>query len=229
MDAYTFTADKHQWGLTPYVNVPWTLDRHLTLLEGSPTADMVGPFEDHASNVHTIRTHSSMFVPFELLEVLLGQEFTAREAYLAVYPILEDLYLIEVCLPLLEYLQVATTQPSVGNPHTQTLQDRLGRVNYPVRPAVLSQRRASIIYRQLLALRPSDTGRVSDSFTEGLSEGITNIASEMHADCWSRETRVSEASRRKTPGRNMGIATLMRSSFLPPRSTTTSSRPSIKS
>jgi hypothetical protein len=44
MDVYTFAVDKHQWGLAPYVNIPRTLDRHLTLLEGSPIVDMVGPF-----------------------------------------------------------------------------------------------------------------------------------------------------------------------------------------
>jgi hypothetical protein len=67
MDAFTFTVDKHQWGLTPYVNVPRTLDRYLTLLEGAPTADMVGPFEDDTTDLHTIHTCSSMFVPFELV------------------------------------------------------------------------------------------------------------------------------------------------------------------
>jgi hypothetical protein len=186
MDAYTFIVDKHQWGLTPYMNVPRTLDRHLTFLEGSPSADMVGPFEDDAANVHTIRTRSSMLFPFELMEVLLGQDVTVREAYLTAYPILEDMDLLEVCLPLLEYLQVATTQPSAGNPRPPKLHDRLGRADYPVRPAVLSQRRASILYRQLPALHPSDTGRIPDSFAEGLSEGLTNIASEMHADRRSR-------------------------------------------
>jgi hypothetical protein len=63
---------------------------------------------------------------------------------------------------------------------------------------VLSQRRASILYHQLPALLPSNTGRVPDSFAEGLSEGLTNIALDMHADHRSRETRVSEASLRKT-------------------------------
>jgi hypothetical protein len=78
----------------------------------------------------TIRTRSSISVSFELVEVLLGQDFTVREAYLAAYPILDDLDLLEVCLPLLEYLQVATTQPSTGNPRPPTIQDRLGRADY---------------------------------------------------------------------------------------------------
>jgi hypothetical protein len=43
-DAYTFAIDKNQLGLTPYMNVPQMLDRHMSLLEASPTKDMVGPF-----------------------------------------------------------------------------------------------------------------------------------------------------------------------------------------
>jgi hypothetical protein len=43
-NAYTFAFDRNQLGLTPYVNMPRTADRHLTLLEGDPAKDMVGPF-----------------------------------------------------------------------------------------------------------------------------------------------------------------------------------------
>jgi hypothetical protein len=32
-DAYIFAVDKNQWGLTPYVNVPQFMDRHLAMLE----------------------------------------------------------------------------------------------------------------------------------------------------------------------------------------------------
>jgi hypothetical protein len=103
-----------------------------------------------------------------------------------------------VCLSLLEYLQVASTQLTAGNPCPPTLQHRLGRANYPIRPAVLNQRRISIIYRLLSALRPSDTGRLPDSFTEGLSKGVINISTEIHADHRSRETQVSEESQCKT-------------------------------
>jgi hypothetical protein len=61
---------------------------------------MVGPFEADAAKVHTIRTRGSMFVPFDLVEFLLGKDLTAREAYLIVYPLLEDNDLLEICRPL---------------------------------------------------------------------------------------------------------------------------------
>jgi hypothetical protein len=43
-----------------------------------------------------------MFVPYELVEVLLGQDLSAREAFLVSYPLLEDADLLEVCLPFLQ-------------------------------------------------------------------------------------------------------------------------------
>jgi hypothetical protein len=148
--------------------------------------------------MHTIRTCTSMFILYELVEVLLGQVFTAHEAYLISYPILRDLGLFKVRLSLLEYLQIASTHPTAGNPHPPTFQDQLGRADYPVCPAVLNQHCTSVLYRLLPALRPSDMGILPESFDEGLSEGVANITPEMHADCRSHETRASEASRRKT-------------------------------
>jgi hypothetical protein len=126
-DAYTVAFDSGQLGMTPYVNVPRTPDRHLTLLEGEPAKEMVGPFEADAANVHTIRTRGSMFAPFDLVEFLLGKDHTAREAYLIVYPLLEDNDLLEICRPLVEFLQVASTQTTAGNPRPVSLQDRLGK------------------------------------------------------------------------------------------------------
>jgi hypothetical protein len=139
-----------------------------------------------------------MCVPYELVEVLLSQEFTALEADLLSYPIMEDLDLFEMCIPLLEYLQIASKQPTMGNPRHPTLQDRLGLADGPVCPAVLNRRRTSILHRLLPALQSSDMGRLPDSFVESLSDGLTNATRKMHADRRSREMRVSEATRRKT-------------------------------
>jgi hypothetical protein len=174
-DTYTFAMDKHQLGLAPYVNVPHMLSQHLSILKVPPPRSW-----------------------WALSRQLLGQDFAARKAYLLTYPILEDLDLLEVCIPLLEYLQVASKQPTASNNRPPMLQDRLGLANYLIRPAVVSQHHTSILYHLLPELRPSDTGRLPDSFAESLSDGLTNISTEMHADHWSRETRVSEAIRRKT-------------------------------
>jgi hypothetical protein len=197
-DASTVAFDRDQLGMTPYVNVLRMPDRHQTLLVGEPSKAMVGPFEASAANVHTVRASGAMFIPFELVPLLLDKDLTAREAYLVVYPFLEDRDLIHACRPLVEFLQVGSTQPTDGNPRPVTLQDRLGLADHPVRAAVLRQRQTSVLYRILPTLVMSSHGHLPDTFAETLAEGLTNIAVEMHADRRSRETRVSESALPKT-------------------------------
>jgi hypothetical protein len=139
-----------------------------------------------------------MFVPFELVEVLLGWYSTVREAFLVSYPVLKDNDMLYICLLFLDLLQIASTQPIEGNPRPVTLQDRLGMVDYPVRPVVLNQIRIAVIYRLLPDLHPVVQGHLPDSFRSSLSDGLTNIATEMHADRRSREMRVLEATRPNT-------------------------------
>jgi hypothetical protein len=68
-DIFTVPFDPNQLGMTAYVNATTTFARHLTLLESEPTQHLVGPFESTAAGVHTIRTRSSMFVPYELVRI----------------------------------------------------------------------------------------------------------------------------------------------------------------
>jgi hypothetical protein len=88
------------------------LDRPHSLLGGDRAKATVGPFTEDEANVYTIRSRKATFVPYELVEVLLGQDLSAREAFLVSYPLLEDADLLEVCLPFLQYLQVASTAPT---------------------------------------------------------------------------------------------------------------------
>jgi hypothetical protein len=115
-DAFTVAFDWDQMGMTLYVNVPRMPDRHQTLLTGEPTKTMVGPFEADAANVHTVRTRGAMFIPFELVALLLDKDLTAREAFLVVYSLLEDNGLVDACRLLVESLQVALTQPTAEFP-----------------------------------------------------------------------------------------------------------------
>jgi hypothetical protein len=117
---------------------------------------------------------------------------------MVVYPHLEDNDLLDACRPLVEFLQVASTQLSAGNSRPVTLQDRLGLADHPVRAAFLRQRRTAVLYRFLPALAPSNHGHLPDTFAETLADGLTNIAVEMHADRRAWETRVSESTLSKT-------------------------------
>jgi hypothetical protein len=47
-------------------------------------------------------------------------------------------------------------------------------------------------------MSPTNQGRLPDTFSETLADGLTNIDVEMHADRRARETQVSESSRLKT-------------------------------
>jgi hypothetical protein len=123
-DAYTIAFDRDQLGLTPYVNVPQMLDRHMALLESEPLKHMVGPFEADEANVHTIRTRSAMFVPYELVDLLLGKDLTAREAYMTVYPVLEDNGMLDLCLPLWNSYKSHPLSPVTPTP--AHLQYRIG-------------------------------------------------------------------------------------------------------
>jgi hypothetical protein len=106
-DAYTVAFDNSQLGLTPYVNVPRVSNRRQALLEVKPTKAMVGPFEVNEVNVHIMWIRGVMCIPFDLVELLLRKDRTAREAYLVVYLLIGDNNLLGVCRPLVEFLQVA--------------------------------------------------------------------------------------------------------------------------
>jgi hypothetical protein len=111
-DAYTVAFDNDHLGMNRYVNMPRILEHHQDLLDDEPTKAMVRPFKADEANVHTIRIRGGMFIPYELVEFLLGKDLSAREAYLVMYPLLEKRSLLEVWYPLVEFLQLASTQPT---------------------------------------------------------------------------------------------------------------------
>jgi hypothetical protein len=129
----------------------------------------VGPFAEDEVNVHAIRSRKAIFVPYELVEVLLGQDISAREAYLVSYP------LLEVCCPFLQYLQVASTVPTATEARPLALQHRLG-LETPIRPAVINERRETVLYRLLPDLRPRTGPQLPDALADNLGAGLTNIA-----------------------------------------------------
>jgi hypothetical protein len=196
-DIVTVAVDRSQFDLTAYANVPRMLDRHHSLFVGDRAKATVGPFTEDEANVHTIRSRKAMFVPYKLVEVLLGQDLSAREAFLVSYPLLEDADLLEVCLPFLQYLQVASTAPTATEARPLSLQDRLG-LDTPIRPAVINERRETFLYRLLPDLRPRTGPKLPDALTDNLGVGLTNIAAEMHADRQAREYRAGEAHCPKT-------------------------------
>jgi hypothetical protein len=132
------------------------------------------------------------------------KDVTAHEAYLVMYPLLKANDLLEVCHPLVEFLQVASTQPTAGNPCQFTLQDRLGTFSHPVQPIVINQLRTMVRCHLMLVLTPTNQGRLPDKFAETLADGKAKITVEMHANQCAREIRVSDSVRPKTSREKYG-------------------------
>jgi hypothetical protein len=174
-DIVAVALDRTQLDLTAYVNETRMLDQHHSLLEGDNVKATVGPFAEDEVNFHTIRSRKAMFVPHELVEVLLGQDLSAREAYLVSYPLLEDADLLEVCRPFMQYLQVASTAPAATKARPLALQDLFG-LETLIRPAVINERRETVIYRLLPDLRPRTGPQLPDALADNLGVGLTNIA-----------------------------------------------------
>jgi hypothetical protein len=53
-----------------------------------------------------------MYIPFEFMPIVLGQDLTAREAYLLLVPDIIDAGLEDVCQPLIDFLTVAIVEPT---------------------------------------------------------------------------------------------------------------------
>jgi hypothetical protein len=127
----------------------------------------------------------------------MGKDYTAGEAFELSYPLLEAEGLDGVCAPFLEFLQVASTQPSGDKPHPVTLQDEMGLAHRLILPAVVRYRCEALLYRLLPETRLT-TVALPDAFAASMSAGLTHIAAEMHADRRARDIRAVETSRKKT-------------------------------
>jgi hypothetical protein len=92
---------------------------------------------------------------------------------------------------------VASTAPTATEARPLALQDRLG-LETPIRPAVINERRETVLYCLLPDLRPRTGPQLPDALADNLGAGLTNIAAEMHADRQAREYCAREAHRPKT-------------------------------
>jgi hypothetical protein len=61
----------------------------------------------------------------------------------------------------------------------------------------MKMRRNNVLYSLLPDLRPT-VGALPDAFAISMSAGLTSIATEMHADHQSRDTRAAKSKRDKT-------------------------------
>jgi hypothetical protein len=160
VDIATLAMDNTQWEITVAVNVPGTATRVLQLLGAEPEDELIGPFRASEANVRQIKTRGDMYIPFEFMPIVFGQDLTAREAYLLLVSAIVDAGLEAVCQPLIDFLTVAIVEPTSTSLEPLTVKPCLGRLNHNPIPAVVSNRLAEVLYCDLPGLKqgPANAG-----------------------------------------------------------------------
>lgn len=199
LDVNTFELDPTHLARTVEVRCVPTPERHLELLQDEPAADTVGPVAEDALTQAIYRTRKAMYIPYGLVEYVIGKDLTAREAFEILWPVIESKGWQTVAQPLVRFLMIASTTPEVGLPPA-TLLPQLGFG--PVGAAdVLGERRERVLYQQLpaLALRATPaTGGVGDLHMTALIAQVELLNDHTRLDRQDRQATREKAVAPKT-------------------------------
>jgi hypothetical protein len=147
------------------------------------------------------------YIPFELMEVVLGTDLTARQAYELLVPTLVDTGYEGICDPLVDFLAVALVKPSATVAAPLTLQSRVGLEGYVPSPAVVSHRRQHLMYRDLPAPLPQPSGgATSDPALLDVARGMQDMVAEARLDRNDRRDAREVARRPRTVRERLGEA-----------------------
>jgi hypothetical protein len=181
VDIATVAMENTQWEITVAVNALGTATRVLQLLGAEPEDELIGPFRASEANVRQIKTRGGMYTPFEFMPIFLDHDLTAREAYLLLVPAIIDAGLEAVCQPLIDFLTVAIVEPTATSLEPLTVKPCLGRLHHNPSPAVVSNRRAEVLYRDLPGLKqgPANAG---DPYLRDVARAVGELAVEARSD-----------------------------------------------
>lgn len=156
LDVASFRLDESQFGMVAETRCANAPERHQELFDDEPDKDIIPPIDTTSQAQAMIRTRRAMFIPFCLVEFVLGKDLSAREAFKVLWPAIQANNLREVAKPLVRFLMVAATKCSARSA-PRILNTTLG---HGVTGAVdvLSDRRQRVLYQHLPALQlaPAD-------------------------------------------------------------------------
>jgi hypothetical protein len=81
VDAATIAFDKAQLAITADIVVPGSITRTHQRLDAELTIDILGPYTTSMANTRTTKCRLGAYIPFNLMEMVLGADLTARQAY----------------------------------------------------------------------------------------------------------------------------------------------------
>ena len=195
IDIQSFALEETHLERTEEVRIPGTPERLMEMLTDEPDEEMIGPIEDKAVVQKVVRTRKSMFIPFPLVEYVIGKDLTARQAFEMLLPVVDALGLRTHCKQLLTFLVVAVTKPSASNIVPLTLLPQLGRTNVTITPHVTKSRRETTLFRHLPELRPRNHGTADPQMTQ-LIAGAALLADHQRLD---REDRREQREKSAQP------------------------------
>jgi hypothetical protein len=130
VDAATIAFYKVQLAITADIVVPGSIARTRELLNAELTIDIVGPYTASMANTRTTKCRLGAYLPFNLMEMVLGADLTTRQAYELIIPVLVYTGYKAICEPLVDFLTVALVKPSADNAAPLTLQPCVGIAGY---------------------------------------------------------------------------------------------------
>jgi hypothetical protein len=179
VDAATIALDKAQLAITADIVVTGSIARTHQLLNPDPTIDILDPYTAPMATTRTTKCRLGAYLPFDLMEMVLGADLTARQAYKLIIPVLVDTGYKEICEPLVDFLTVALVKPSKDNASPLTLQPCVGIAGYVPRPVVVSHRQKHVLYRDIISLVPANaTTAPSDPAWMEVARGMRDMVAE---------------------------------------------------
>jgi hypothetical protein len=177
IDAVTVAFDEECLGITDSVIVPGTHDRVMQLLAEEPSAELLGPFPSTEANTRTAKTRAAIYIPFDLVSIVLGRDLSTRRAYKLLVPSIVASGLAATLKPLVDFLTIALVSPNGTTVTPVTVRDKVG-LEWDINPSLVGHRRDKILYSVLPDLRPSTPSR-GDPYMQDLANGVKHFFTEM--------------------------------------------------
>jgi hypothetical protein len=205
VDMATIAFDPSQLAITDDIIVPGSITRTRQLLAAEPTHDMLGHFTTEAVNTRTTKCRRATYIPFEFMELALGKDLTARQAYVLIIPRFIDSGYESLCEPLVDFLTVALVKPSDGVSIPLTMHTCVGKPGYVPSPAVVSYRRDQLLYHDLPALMPvTNPIPASDPALSDVARGMRDMVTEARLDRNDRNDAREVARQPRTVRERLG-------------------------
>ena len=200
-DIETFKVAEEQFGMVTETRCASTPERHQELFNAEPDEDLVGPIDQSSQAQQMIKTRKSMFIPFVLVEYVLGKDLSAREAFEILWPVIQTNNMRDVAKPLVKWLMVAATKHNARR-EPRTVNDELGE-GMTGAADILSDRRKRILYQHLPGLQPTPA-TTGDPQMTALVAQLATMNDQARLDRVDRREAREKASAPKTIREHFG-------------------------